>query len=337
MALLLAAIGAASPGQDDSVETSSFNPKDLDNLEMFLESVRGLAIATNTSQEAYDRTGENTVLEEVWSDEKRFPHGTVRWWQDQSPYTNDTKIRPSRVFKTGRDIGQDDHDRPGYIPDGCNGKPCVRGGLIGSGKGEKHNKQPCYFELQLESRDFKIEGPFGLFLLVRPIQQENDATIMGQFHWSVLIQSARKNRLEWKNFNQRIPVSADETLKTDEWQLVELHRDAEHNLRCVINGKDVTVGSSRDELPFVFMFLFNNNKGQGFAKLVPFAGDIAALVIYRDELAVGERSKVRRRFPSWVRTSSHSAISTPPCCGRAVSKSTASTQRPVPSPGSCDG
>ncbi len=279
-----------------AADKPDFNPKDRDNLEMFLESVKGLAVATNTSQKAYDRTGENTVLEDVWSDKNRFPHGTVRWWLDQSPYTNDKKIRPSREFKTGRDIGQDDHDRPGYIPDGCNGKPCVRGGLIGKGKGEKHNKQPCYFELQLESRDFKIDGPFGLFLLVRPIQQENDATIMGQFHWSVLIQSARKNRLEWKNLNQRIPVSHDDALKTDVWQLVELHRDVDHNLRCVINGEDVTVGNPQDKLPFVFMFLFNNNKGQGFAKLAPFAGDIAALAIYRDELAHDECVNVRQYF-----------------------------------------
>lgn len=279
-----------------AAESADFNPKDLDNLEMFLESVQGLAVATNTSPKAYESTGENTVLEEIWSDKDRFPHGTVRWWLDQSPYSNDKKIRPSRVFKTGRDIGQDDHDRPGYIPDGCNGKPCVRGGLIGSGKAEKHNKQPCYFELQLESRDFRIEGSFGLFLLLRPTLQENDATIMGQFHWSVLIQSARKNRLEWKNLTQRIPVSRDETLKTDQWQLVELHRDARNNLRCMINGEDVTVGNPRDELPFVFMFLFNNNKGQGFAKQEPFAGDIAAFVVYRDELADEERSKVRQYF-----------------------------------------
>ncbi len=292
--VIVSAIAANLLALDNAKGSEAFNPKDLDNLEMFLESVRGLAVATNTSQEAYEGTGENTVLEEVWSDKERFLNGTVRWWLDQSPYKNDKKIRPSREFKTGRDIGQDDHDRPGYIPDGCNGKPCVRGGLIGTGKGEKHNKQPCYFELQLESRDFKIEGPFGLFLLVRPIQQENDAAIMGVFHWSVLIQSARKNRLEWKNLKQRIPVSGDETLKTDQWQLVELHRDAKHNLRCVINGKDVTAGSPRDELPFVFMFLFNNNKGQGFAKQDPFAGDIAALVIYRDELEENEKTQVRK-------------------------------------------
>lgn len=296
LALLIPLSLVLSISSSESADSDGFNPKDLDNLEMFLESVRGVAVATNTSQWAYDRTGENTVLENVWSDKDRFPHGTVRWWLDQSPYTNDKKIRPSRVFKTGRDIGQDDHDRPGYIPDGCNGKPCVRGGLIGTGKGEKHNKQPCYFELQLESRDFKIEGPFGLFLLVRPIQQKNDATIMGVFHWSVLIQSGRKNRLEWKNLRQRIPVSRDETLKIDEWQLLELHRDTQHNLRCVINGEDVTVGNPRDELPFVFMFLFNNNKGQGFAKQYPFAGDIAALVIYRDELINEERVKVRQYF-----------------------------------------
>ena len=296
VSLLVPLLMMLSSDSSESAGSGEFSPKDLDNLEMFLESVKGLAVATNTSQEAYAGTGENTVLGEVWTDKERFPHGTVRWWLDQSPYANDKKIRPSRVFKTGRDIGQDDHDRPGYIPDGCNGKPCVRGGLIGTGKGEKHNKQPCYFELQLESRDFKIEGPFGAFLLIRPIQQENDAAIMGVFHWSVLIQSARKNRLEWKNLKQRIPVSRDDVLKTDQWQLVELHRDADHKLRCLINGQDVTVGEPKDELPFKFMFLFNNNKGQGFAKQDPFAGDMAALVIYRDEVAREERIKVRHYF-----------------------------------------
>jgi hypothetical protein len=200
------------------------------------------------------------------------------------------------VFKTGRDIGQDDHDRPGYIPEGCNGKPCIRGGLIGAGENEKHNKQPCYFELQLESRDFKIEGPFGIFILARPVQQENDAAIMGQFHRSVLIQNAEKNRLEWKNLGKRIPVSGENTLTTDTWQLLEIFRDPQNNLKCAINGKDVTVGNPKDSNPFVFMFLFNNNKGQGFAKQDPFAGDVAALIAYRDELTDEERAKVRQYF-----------------------------------------
>ena len=277
---------------------ADFNPKDLDNLEMFLESVKGLAIATNTSKEAYEKTAENTPLDKLWSDQERFPQGTIRWWWDQSPYTKDKKLRPNRVFKTGRDLGQDDHDRPGFIPDGCNGKPCVRGGLIGSGKGEKHNKQPCYFELQLESRDFKIPGSFGLFLLVRPIVQERDATIMGQFHRSVLIQNVSKNRLEWKNLGKPIPLSGEGTFKANYWQFIELHRDEEFNLTCLINGKNVTVGKPQDTNPFTFSFLFNNNKGQGFARHEPFAGDIAALLIYRDIVTKKERGDVRNYFNS---------------------------------------
>jgi hypothetical protein len=49
------------------------------------------------------------------------------------------------------------------------------------------------------------------------------------------------------------------------------------------------------------MFLFNNNKGQGFAKQDPFAGDIAALVVYRDEVTEHERVKVRDYFNSVYR------------------------------------
>jgi hypothetical protein len=295
-AIMLATIRSDLLAQDKPDRAGSFNPKDLDNLEMFLESVKGLAIATNTSQSAYQATGENTTLDKLWSDKRRFPHGTVRWWLDQSPYKNDKRIRPSRVFKVGRDIGQDDHDRPGYIPQGCNGRPCVRGGLIGPGKGKHHNKQPCYFELQLESRDFKIDGPFAVFILARPVQQKKNATIIGQFHRSVLIQNVNDNRLEWKNLGKPIPVSGKNTLKTDQWQLLELHRDAKNRLQCVINGKDVTAGSPKDSLPFVFMFLFNNNKGQGFAALEPFAGDIAAFVVYRDELIEKEKRQVRQYF-----------------------------------------
>lgn len=279
--------------QNSVVNRPAFNPKDLDNLEMFLESVTGLAVATNNSREAYDATAENTPLDMVWNDEARFPHGTVRWWQDQSPYQNDKKIRPSRVYKTGRDIGQDDHDRPGYIPDGCNGKPCVRGGFIGEPQGEKHNRQPCYFELQLESRDFEIDGPFSVFLLTRPVEQEGYAAIFGQFHRSVLIQNAGQNRLEWKNLGKPIPVSKPETFRPSRWQLLELHRDEENRLTCFINGIDVTSGEPEDENPFVFMFLFNQNKGQGFAGQDPYAGDIAAFIVYRNVLGKEERARVR--------------------------------------------
>lgn len=128
------------------------------------------------------------------------------------------------------------------------------------------------------------------------MQQAKDATIFGQFHKSVLSQNVTANRLEWKNGGQRIHVSGANTLKTDTWQLLELHRNSQDELRCVIDGKDVTVGKPSDSLPFVFMFLFNNNKGQGFARQEPFAGDIAAFLVYRDELSEKEKTQVRHYF-----------------------------------------
>ena len=271
-----------------------FNPKDLDNLEFFVESVKGLALAKNDSEDAYNNTRENTPLDKIWSDRKRFPHGTVRWWLDQSPYvrSKEKRQRPNWVFKTGRDIGQDDHDRPGYIPEGCNGKPCVRGGLIGTPKGKHHNKQPCYFEFQLESRDFKFDGPFGVFLLVRPIEQERKFCYFGVYHRTVFIQHVKNNSLIWKNGGAMHPLTGPQAVRTGAWQLLELHRDAQNRLACFVNGKNVTRGNPSDSAAFEFLMLFNNNKGQN-DKIEPFAGDMASLIVYRDVLTNDERQKVR--------------------------------------------
>jgi hypothetical protein len=60
-AIIVSVIHADLLAQDTSEHAKTFNPKDLDNLEMFLESVKGLAIATNISQDAYQATGENTA------------------------------------------------------------------------------------------------------------------------------------------------------------------------------------------------------------------------------------------------------------------------------------
>ena len=278
----------------DEAPPEEFNPKDLDHLEFFVESVKGLALAKNSSDEAYNNTGENTPLDKLWSNQDRFPHGTVRWWLDQSPYvrSREKRQRPNWVFTTGRDIGQDDHDRPGYIPDGCNGKPCVRGGLIGKTRGKFHNKQPCYFEFQLESRDFKFDGPFSVFLLVRPTEQERRFCYFGVYHRSVFIQDPKDNSLIWKNGNALSRLTGPNAVRTDAWQLLELHRDTDGNLKCTVNGRDVTRGSPSDSASFEFLMLFNNNKGQS-DKVEPFAGDMASLIIYRDVLTREERVNVR--------------------------------------------
>ena len=273
-----------------------FNPKDLDNLEFFIESVRGMVIATNTSQRAYNSTGELTPTEMVWSDQKRFPHGTVRWWWDQSPKGKKPSRRANKPWKTGRAFGQDDHDRPGYIPDGCNGKPCARGGLVPKGmkgKFRRHYKQPCYFELQPEDR-FQFEGPFSFFLLVRPVKQKRDFVYFGVFHWSTLRHQVKDNSLRFKNM-QMVTLTGPSAVEIGKWQLIEVHRDKDNNLQCAVNGRNVTKGRPSVGGQFRFIHVMNNNKGI-WKTADPYEGDLAAFVLYSDELTEGEKKNVRDYF-----------------------------------------
>lgn len=280
---------------DTAAKTERFNPKDLDNLEFFIESVNGMVIAKNTSPEAYDQTGELTPTELVWSDGRRFPHGTVRWWWDQSPKGKPSR-RKNKPFKTGRAFGQDDHDRPGYIPDGCNGKPCARGGLVPDGEKGKykhHRKQPCYFELQPEDR-FEFEGPFSVFLLVRPIQQERDFVYFGVFHWSTLKHRISDNSLHF-NSGRFSSLTGAGAVEIDRWQLIEVHRDRQNRLQCVINGRDLTQGTPGVDGPFKLVHIMNNNKNV-WSSADPFAGELAAFLLYSDELTEQERQSVRGYF-----------------------------------------
>lgn len=293
-----------------TVKAKEFNPKDIDKLKFFIESVTGMVIATNTSEEAYNNTRENTPTEKVWTDQKRFPHGTVRWWQDQSPYKN-TK-RPTMPFdNSGRAFGQDDHDRPGYIPDGCNGKPCARGGMADpnmKGKFGHHQKQACYFELQPEDRLIRkdrLQGPLSFFILVRPVQQKRDFVYFGTFHNSNLLHKSKDNSLVFKHMNidketgKNLSVNAKLTgpnaVAIDKWQLIEVHRDKDSKLQCVVNGQDLTVGEPSADGPFQFVFLMNNNKNV-WGAADPFTGDLAAFVLYNKELTEAEKQNVRDYF-----------------------------------------
>lgn len=285
------AVTAASP----SSQLTRFNPKDLDNLEFFIESVKGLVVATNTSDEAYQNTGELTPTDKVWTDAKRFPNGTIRWWLDQSPKGEPTK-RKNKPFKSGRSFGQDDHDRPGLIPDGCNGKPCARGGLVPSGEQGRHKfhyKQPCYFELQPEDR-FAFDGPFSVFLLVRPVRQDRDFVYFGAFHWSMLWHTQADNSLRFKN-GQFVTLTGPDAVAIDRWQLIEVHRNNDEQLRCIVNGRDVTLGTPRIGGPFRLVHIMNNNKGV-WKRADPFTGDLAAFVLYSDVLSENERQSVRDYF-----------------------------------------
>ena len=59
-AIIVSVIHTDLLAQDNPEPAETFKPQDLDDLEMFLESVKGLAVATSISQDAYQATGENT-------------------------------------------------------------------------------------------------------------------------------------------------------------------------------------------------------------------------------------------------------------------------------------
>ncbi len=275
---------------------AEFNPKDLDHLVFFVESVRGMVVTTNNTQQAYDATNEFTSIKDLWSDQKRFPKGTVRWWKDQSPYKRAARLlrlKPNCPFKTGRDFGQDDHDRPGYVPDGCNGKPCARGGLIpdkSTDGGPKHHKQPCYFEMQ-PGYGYQGDVPFSVFLLARPVKQKEDFVYFGVHHWSNLRHHVEDDSLMFKNGGRWFRLSQPKTVQIGRWQLIEVHRDRDDRLTVVVNGKDVTAGTPTADGLFRFNFVFNNNKGQKTS--LPMIGDIAAVIVYSDELSAKEKRHVR--------------------------------------------
>ncbi|MDP6555174.1 MAG: hypothetical protein QGG71_10960 [Pirellulaceae bacterium] len=274
---------------------SEFHPKDLGHLEFFIESVQGMIVAANASAEAYESTGELTPTELVWSDQQRFPHGTVRWWWDQSPQGKPTK-RKNKPFQTGRSFGQDDHDRPGFIPDGCNGKPCARGGLVPDGEQGRHKyhyKQPCYFELQPEDR-FSFEGPFSVFLLVRPVPQERDFVYFGAFHWSTLKHQVADNSLHFKN-GRFAALTGPDAIQIGKWQLIEVHRDEGNKLRCVVNGRDRTHGVPVIDGPFRLVHIMNNNKNI-WKSADSFTGDLSAFAVYSDVLVEEEQQDVRHYF-----------------------------------------
>ena len=233
----------------------------------------------------------------------------MRYWQDQSPYKN-TK-RPTMPFDNqGRAFGQDDHDRPGYIPDGCNGKPSARGGLADPNLKEAfghHQKQACYFELQPEDRFIRkdrLHGALSFFILVKPAQQKRAFVYFGTFHNSTLLQ-AKDNSLAFKHTNtnketgKHVMVTAKLTgpnaVATGKWQLIEVHRDKDGKLQCVVNGQDLTVGDPSADGPFQFVFLMNNNKNV-WRSADPYTGDLAAFVLYNKELTEDEKLNVRTYF-----------------------------------------
>ncbi|MDC0273875.1 hypothetical protein OAK91_03990 [Planctomycetaceae bacterium] len=284
-------------------EPLKFHPSSLAEIVLFVESINGMEVTTSDSPDIYNLNTELVPLEKCWSDQKRFPQGTIRWWFDQSGYQRpgqQLKRKPYNPHKTGRDFGQDDHDRPGFIPDGCNGKPCARGGSIPTGTNNdpsaKHGTQPCYFEIQY-GQGYKKDTPFSIFLLAKPIHQKNNFVYFGVAHWANLIQSVSDRSLIFKSGPKSISqVSTTNAITYNQWQLIEVHRDATDKVTAVVNGKDVTKGNPILAGELYVGYLMNNNKGQSIPE--PMAGDVAAFLVTAQMLDESQRNAVRNYFDS---------------------------------------
>jgi len=102
------------------------------------------------------------------------------------------------------------------------------------------------------------------------------------------------NSLHFKN-GRFAALTGPDAVEVDKWQLIEVHRDEQNRLRCVVNGRDLTQGTPSVDGPFKLVHIMNNNKNI-WKGADPFAGDLAAFVLYSDQLTEQEKQNVRDYF-----------------------------------------
>jgi hypothetical protein len=102
------------------------------------------------------------------------------------------------------------------------------------------------------------------------------------------------NSLHFKN-GRFAALTGPGAVEIDKWQLIDVHRDKENSLQCVVNGRDLTQGTPSVDGAFKFVHVMNNNKNV-WRSAGPFAGDLAAFVRYSDELTGQQKQSIRDYF-----------------------------------------
>ena len=102
------------------------------------------------------------------------------------------------------------------------------------------------------------------------------------------------NSLQFKNPDW-VQLTGPNAMEIGKWQLIEVHRDKDDNLQCAVNGRDLTLDEPRTGGDFHFVHLMNDNKNIG-QRGDPFAGDLAAFVLYSKELSEQDKKNVRDYF-----------------------------------------
>lgn len=273
--------------------TAQFSPLDLDTIRFFVQSTyidTVLHVARCTTSTCLNEPNtEQAPIAGQYCDLTVCPDGCVRRWPDRSGYVPAGGFNPPE-YTEGRNFGQDDLEKPCYVPNCINGLPCVRGGSpYGTFTQDK------YVENQVADI-MSLDNAFSIFLLCRPINQAATGNwyYLGQAH-SNLQHNVSKNALMF-HVNGPSPIlqlTTDSSVAINEWQLMEVHRSLDDSLTGVINGVDKTNSPLMNAGTFRLGYLFSNFKTTGDVAMY---GDIAAAVVYEGELTEVEKQLVRDYF-----------------------------------------
>jgi len=266
-----------------------FTPADVADVEFYIQSTvfedastRVRSIATCNTPACY-AAGNIAPIAQQYCDTTQFPEGCIRRWDDLSGYLPPGGFRPPEWIR-GRSFGQDDYEKPLYVSDCVNGRPCARGGR--GAKAPDGTPLPQNFSFEIEVGNFaSLPGPFSIFHLVKPVTQAADYQYFGL---NGLIHRVADNSLSYRTSTSTARITRAGAITNEAWQLLEVHRGSDGVLRAFVNGVDVTFNS-----PLLGGEAAGQNYLSRFKGDSPMLGDLAASVAYRRRLDEQEIVDIR--------------------------------------------
>ncbi|TGV01180.1 hypothetical protein [Flavivirga rizhaonensis] len=287
---------------------AQFKPKDVSDLVFFVESAiidETHHVATCESEFCLNHpNSESAIITEQYCDvTDSCDEGCVRRWLDQSDYVPGGGFNPPE-YTSGRNFGQDDKEKPCYISNCINGKPCMRGGPAygDDGMGNYKFEQDKYLEIE-GSDAVSLTGAFSIFLLAKPADQ----TATGDWSYFGLAAHYVTHRVSNNTIILRVgntvPPSPVVTITTqgavqlNQWQLIEIHRDDSGNITSFVNGVDTSVtGVNSGSGTFKIGYLLSNFKTGVTHGVASMHGDVAAFLVYNKKTSDTENTNVRAYF-----------------------------------------
>lgn len=253
-----------------------FTPGDIPGLQFHIQSTvfenpstYARSIARCNTQACYE-AGNLATIDNQYCDTTQFPDGCIRRWDDLSGYLPLGGFRPPEWI-VGRNFGQDDYEKPLYIPDCINGHPCARGGR--GAKGPEGAPLPQNFSFEIEvGNPLSLPGEFSTFHLVRPVAQASDYQYFGL---NGVIHRVADDSLSYRTSNTTVRVTGANAVTNGAWQLVEVHRGSDGAIHTFVNGVDVTFNT-----PILSGDAAGQNYLSRFKGDAPMFGDLAASLTY---------------------------------------------------------